>query len=756
MFKKKISYAFLALAIVISAGIIIIRPVPEFNYDFEQFFPQDDEDLDFYEGFKREFENDNDYLLLAIGNPEGNWLDSAFLEDALVAQNRINDILLIDTVVSVLNAKRPIIGVFGVTYRPVLSWNSPGALSTFSEDLDFYRGGLVSQDGESFLMLIKNEQNINKEEGDLVYGQIQKILKEEGIEPIAIAGKIQAQGDFIKLMESEFSLFLGISFSLILIVLALIYRSWSGVFIPIIVLAFGVVWAFAMIIIGGRSLDVMSVMQPTIFLIVGMSGLIHFFTHLAKQLRKEEKDPSIEKVFKELVTPVGLTILTTGLGFISLYFTTIPALKSFGLSTGLGIFVIFGSIILITPGLLYLFPVTLGVTRRKPKNSILITWFQWILEKRRFVIYSFLSISILFFFLGSQVKINGFLLDSLPKDHPIQLDISFFDNQYGGSNPLEIQIDCVEENGSLLDLNSLKEIDKIETELVRLFGDRKLISPVSALKALNQAQNQGSINAFRFPSEGQFLRLERYLPRVVSRIGEGYLSEDQKTGRISGRLPDLGSFEMNRKRDEFNQFIKEKIDSNIIHVRWTGTSFLIDKGHESVTWQMVRGLGVAFLLVGLIAGVLFRSWRIAFILLIPNFFPLIMMAGIMFLFGIEFKLSTAILFSVAFGIAVDDSIHFMTRLRFELNHGRSLLYAIKRTFLETGYAIALTTLVLVSGFGVLAFSQFEVTYFTGVLISLSLIFALLADLILLPVMLLPMKRVWEAKTQSRRKEADTG
>jgi predicted RND superfamily exporter protein len=116
------------------------------------------------------------------------------------------------------------------------------------------------------------------------------------------------------------------------------------------------------------------------------------------------------------------------------------------------------------------------------------------------------------------------------------------------------------------------------------------------------------------------------------------------------------------------------------------------------------------------------------------------MCGIMWILGIEFKLTTAILFTVAFGIAVDDTIHFVSKLKMELSKGKSLQYAIKRTFLEAGKAIVLTTLILVSGFGLLVFSQFGVTYYTGLLISVCLVFALMADLFLLPVLLFPLKK----------------
>ena len=202
---------------------------------------------------------------------------------------------------------------------------------------------------------------------------------------------------------------------------------------------------------------------------------------------------------------------------------------------------------------------------------------------------------------------------------------------------------------------------------------------------------------------------------------------------------------MTALREELNEFVIQEVNPALLHVRWTGTAYLIDKGHKSVTLQMAKGLGVAFLLVGIIVGFLFRSWRISFLLLIPNFIPLIWMLGLMYLLGIEFKLTTAILFTVAFGIAVDDSIHFMSRLKQELMLGKNLIYGLKRTYLETGKAIVLTTIVLTAGFGLLIFSQFGVTHFTGLLISASMIFALLADLMLLPLLLLPLKKMWEKK-----------
>lgn len=755
MFQKSPAYFFLGIAGLISVLLLIFRPIPQFNYDFEQFFPQNDDDLEFYQSYRNKFENDNDYLLLAISNANGELLDSSFLAKALDLQLTIGKLDRVDTVISILNLEKPIIGVFGMRKVKVLDWSDSKTLSSQQEVLKQFRSELISKDGESLLLWIKNEQNISKENGDKLYFKINQLTQESHLEIKAVAGKIQAQGDFVSLMQREFGLFFGCSILLMLVMLALIFRTWWGVIIPFVILIIGVVWAFGLILYLGKALDVMSVMQPTIFLIVGLSGLIHFFNHLIKKLRAGvAKDKAIRAVFKSLFVPVWLTILTTSLGFFSLYFTSIPALKEFGLTTGLGILVMFVAVILIAPGLLFFFPIKVSEVRVGRKYSLNLSGlFLWLLRKRKTIAFSFVGLTLLSGILGTQLKINGFLLDNLPEDHPIQRSFTYFDSQFGGSNPLEIHLSSGPAASNLLDLEVLGELDQLEQEVSLLFGGGQIISPLTVVKSLNQAQNQGNAQAFALPSKGQYQRMQRFLGPAFKETGSKILSEDLKTGRLSSRSSDLGTVEMSKKRALLKEFIDREIDPVLLQIRWTGTAFLIDKGHQSVTWQMAKGLGMAFIFVGIIAGFLFRSWRISFILLIPNLIPLIWMLGLMYLLGIEFKLTTAILFTVAFGIAVDDSIHFMTRLRKELMSGKNLIYGLKRTFLETGEAIIQTTVILVAGFGLLIFSQFGVTHFTGILIAAALIFALLADLFLLPILLLPMKKKWDQKFKKRLAKA---
>ena len=156
--------------------------------------------------------------------------------------------------------------------------------------------------------------------------------------------------------------------------------------------------------------------------------------------------------------------------------------------------------------------------------------------------------------------------------------------------------------------------------------------------------------------------------------------------------------------------------------------------------SLIRGLAVSILIVAFIIGLVYRSWRILLISIVPNVFPLLFIAGVMGYLGIELKTSTAIIFTIAFGIAVDDTIHFLGKFKYELMQGKGHIYALKQSYMTTGKAMILTTLILCAGFLLLVFSSFLGTYYMGVMLCLALFVALIADLTLLPVLLLVFYR----------------
>jgi uncharacterized protein len=214
-----------------------------------------------------------------------------------------------------------------------------------------------------------------------------------------------------------------------------------------------------------------------------------------------------------------------------------------------------------------------------------------------------------------------------------------------------------------------------------------------------------------------------------------FVNEEMHMARVQGKVGDLGAREFEQRNEKLMSVYGE-LENPKFDIRVTGTATLIDLNNAYLATDMTIGLIIAFLVVAIIMGLMFKSVKMVLICLIPNILPLLMIAGIMGAMGIDLKVSTSIIFTIAFGIAVDDTIHFMSKLRLELGKGKSLLYALKRTYISTGKAIIITSIILSGGFFTLVFSSFLGTFYVGLLISLTLLFAVLADLTLLPVLIL--------------------
>ncbi|EOZ95693.1 membrane protein, putative [Indibacter alkaliphilus LW1] len=748
MFTKKNSFLGLAIAVLITILLLLFPPKIIFDYDFESFFPQDDEELSYYLDFREKFGNDNDYLLIALGGEE--IFEEDFLKKAKEINQAIQKLDLVESTVSLLDMEEPIIGPMGVRNRAVLDLDED--LQKQKEKIlssPQWSENLIDLSGEYLLIIVNNKQQISKEEGDELYAEIASILEESKISFVRSAGKIKAQGEFVSLLQDEFAFFLSISFLLIVVLLFIIFRTWWGVLLPLLILALGIIWTLAFSLFMGKPLDVMSVMQPTILSVIGLAALVHFFNHYLNMLREgKSKEDAIEESFSELSLAVFLTALTTSLGFMSLYLTTVPALKLFGLYTGVGVLLMFFAVISIAPGLLYIF----APLKVADSGKLAQRWrvgmrsaFLWVTRNKRVIAFCFVSVSLASGLALSGLKVNGYILDNLPRNHELVQEFEFFDQNFGGSKPLELSLNSGPDANNLLQREVLVEIEKLEDFVRNEFESAIILSPLALIKGINKAQNSGSENAYRLPSQGQLQRMKDFVPKALENAPLKVISDDYSEGRLSTRTADMGSLKSHDLKVKLKDFLKDEINSDLLKVRLTGTSNLIDISHESVTTQMARGLGLAFLIVAIVAGFLFRSWRISMVVLLPNIIPLLWMCGVIWLLGIELKLTTAIIFTVAFGIAVDDSIHFMSKMRLELAKGKPWLYALKRTYLETGKAIILTTVILVSGFSVLTLSQFGVTFYSGLLISLALVFALLADLLFLPLLLIPLNKVWNQK-----------
>jgi predicted RND superfamily exporter protein len=341
-----------------------------------------------------------------------------------------------------------------------------------------------------------------------------------------------------------------------------------------------------------------------------------------------------------------------------------------------------------------------------------------------------------------KVQSDYFLLEDLKESSSLRQDYKYFDEEFMGLKPFEMSIELKDKSKSIYDYEVLTELNKIDSFLLTDYELKQCASVIQILKISNRTEHGGIPEYYTFPDETDAASFIRQFEKFDRNGLLNLFVDSTKTfARFSSSSGDEGRYATNEKNVRFDAFFKTEVDTNLISYRLTGTGHLLDRNMGSLSANLTQGLFLAVIIIALLMGFLYRSFKIMLIALVPNVIPLIMLAAILGFFGIQLKVSTAIIFTISFGIAVDDTIHFMSKLRLELNKGQSLLYAIKRTYISTGKAIVLTTLILCSGFLLLIFSDFLGTFYVGVLISLTLFFALLADLLLLPVLLLLFYKV---------------
>jgi predicted RND superfamily exporter protein len=408
---------------------------------------------------------------------------------------------------------------------------------------------------------------------------------------------------------------------------------------------------------------------------------------------------------------------------------------------GIGVLIAFVLTFLLLPSLFYLIPAP-KFTRIKDTRNFwegkLAKSFVYVLKKRKVVLWIGVAVFAISLIGAANINANNYLMDDLNPEEQLKVDFDYMDTEFGGVRPFSLVISLNEKEDGFWDEEILKELDTVQNYLENDFGIAIRSSLITALKIINRGSHSGSLAYYKIPETKRQIRNAKRGLKIAQggKIIRTMLDSTERVCLISGTLPDLGNDEVSLRNDKLNQFLSKRKLKNKLNYRITGSAFLVDKNINYLAESMVKGLALSILIVAFIIGFVYRSIAITLISLIPNLLPLIFIAGIMGFLGIELKTSTAIIFTIAFGIAVDDTIHFLGKFKFELLKGKGKLYALKRSYLTTGKAMILTTLILCSGFILLVLSSFMGTFYMGVLLCATLFIALIADLTLLPVLLL--------------------
>jgi predicted RND superfamily exporter protein len=265
---------------------------------------------------------------------------------------------------------------------------------------------------------------------------------------------------------------------------------------------------------------------------------------------------------------------------------------------------------------------------------------------------------------------------------------------------------------------------------------RAVGSVTSVYKSINQMNAGNNPEAYEVPpTKERFERAKRFTERIPQLDMKVLVSEDEKMARITSRIDDIGADSIKNFGLRFDNWVGQNLDDSVVKVRRTGTGLIIDKNAEYIRRNLLQGLGMAIVIVSILMAFLFRNVRMLLISLVPNVFPLLLAGALLGFLGVDLEAGVSIVFAVVFGIAVDDTIHFLSKYKLARNKGLSVEESLEVTFLETGKAIVLTSIILFFGFLVMLFSIHPPSVVVGLLISLTLVSALISDLLLIPVLI---------------------
>jgi predicted RND superfamily exporter protein len=715
----------------------------KFSFSFEQFFPKGDPDLEYYKNFTKDFEADDNFLLIAVEN-QPTVFDSSFLVDFHDLSIRLRTIPLITKVQSLTLIESPVRTPFGYSAIPLIHMDNPSLYQNDKEAIlkdKRFIYNLIDSAGTSLVILAKTKENIDINESRVLTDAVDSLIQNYAFnEKTHILGRAYFQRELIDFQKREMLLAFISSIILVSLIMVVIYRKPVGIIISLGSIALGLLLFTGYLGFIGIELNAISALFPVIMLIVGSSDVIHIFSKYVDELNAgKEKNEAMRITIKEIGLATFMTSFTTAIGFASLMTSRLQTISDFGWNAAIGVMIAYATVLLFTTSVLSMFDKDKIIRQNYHQSrwKVILEKIYQINSKKQTAIYTVtIGLLVLFVFGIMQISTNYNIEDNLPRRAKVTEDFKYFEAKFAGFRPLEFAITSKTEEKAD-DYKILKEVDKLEEKIKSTGVIKSSVSLATMYRSLNKVNHANIDSAYLFPAtEDEFYNFKRLLERVAGDETNVMVSSDKSKTRISSRITDIGADSIKILGRELDLWVNNNIDTNLISVRRTGTGLILDKNAEYVTTNLLQGLGISLVIIAILMGFLFRSLRMLLIALIPNIIPLIFAAAMLGYFSIELEAGVAIMFTIIFGIAVDDTIHFLSRYKLCIEAGMQKKEAVRQTIHETGKAIIFTTIILFFGFFIMIFSVNPPTFTVGILISITLVSALICDLLLLPALIL--------------------
>ena len=755
-----IRYRLMWVALVLVSTIFMAFEASkiELSYNFARILPSNDPVEKEYQQFRKLFGEDGSVMVIGWQDPQLFELNK--FRDWCKLSQQIRETPGIKSVLSLSNVYKAVRNdsLRQFDFAPVIKQipsTQPEVDSLKKEilNLPIYEGLVLNSKSNATLMVVTfNDKDLNSKRRLTIVSDIEEMAEQFATKyktDLHYSGMPYIRTINMKKISSEMELFMGLAVFVTLLILWAFFRSFRLTMLSIVVVLIGVVFSVGILHLFDYKITALTGLIPPLLIVIGVPNCVFLINKYQTELRENRtKDDSIREMIKQIGLSTLLANTTTAIGFGVFYFTNSSLLVEFGVVAAISVMVTYVLCLLLLPITLHY----MNVPRARHMKHLdgkwasgFLTAVNKIVHFRRKEIYIAMVVMIIVSAFGmTKIKTIGYVVDDLPKKDVVYTDLRFFEKNFNGVLPFEVMIDTKQKNGVFGDqAQTLYKIKSFQNEMAKFPEFSKPISVVEASRFLYQAYRGGDAKYFALPGVLELSKLTGYVQGKQGGAKQinSFLNEDKSVTRVSFQMADVGS----EKIKELMLKIRPKVDSIFspekYKVSLTGHSLVFLKSNDYLLSNLYESLLIAIGLIAIVGMVLFRSIPIILLSKLPCLIPLALTAGIMGYFGIYFKPTTILIFSITFGIASDGTVYFLTRYRQEIyERGMNPSQAVTNTIFGTGLSMIYTAVILFCGFIIFAASSFGGTAAMGVMVSITLLVAMCTNLILLPALLLSIAK----------------
>ena len=728
------------------------------SYDNTSLLSTSDSAMIEYQKFKAQYGEDGNVLMIGIRNPDifrleqfNAWYD---LGDSVRAVNGVQEVVSITRGINLFkNEATHQFDYFPLVKKRPTSQQEVDSLKNTILGLKFYEGILYNPRTNAALMAITlDKKKLNDRSRIALVANIVNaatVYQNKSKIEIHYSGMPYIRTITMQKVKRELFLFVLMSMAISALIMLMFFKSMKVVLSSLLIVAICIIWVLGTIVLFNFKITILTGVIPSLIIIIAIENCIYILNKYHWEYRSHgNKIKALIRVVQRIGFASLMTNAATALGFAAFILIPNQMLREFGIITALNIMLEYVLCILLLPIIFsFIDPPTPKHIKHLDSNFFggIISKIVYLISYRRNLIYGIAGGLVVIGLWGiSMMKTSGKIVDDFRANDPIYLDLKFFENNFGGVMPFEISIDTKKKNGVMAG-STIDKINELQKMINTYPEFSKPLSVAELFKFSKQAYFGGDSSMYSMPSNVEKGFIMGYLPKNQkgknNNLLYSFLDSTKRYTRVSFQMADIGTHHMDSLMAKIHPQIDRILSPEKYNVVVTGNSVVYARGTNFLIHNLFASVLIAIAMISLLMALLFSSFRMILVSMIPNIIPLMITAAIMGFAGIPIKPSTIIVFSIALGISVDNAIQYLSRYRHELKmtNGAIRQSAISALH-EAGFSMIYTSIVLVLGFSVFIISGFGGTQALGILISTTLLIAMFFNIMVLPSLLLTLDK----------------